>query len=120
MRSRQGIDRLVERLAEDGVLPSSDVAYSNVAITTGEEKGEGFYYQARRIVPELKYIGSIVIKKTLKSEWGCEDWKSGYRRGIKFPLLAGLRTKFDQKHGAQDWSEVRDWERPEHDWDRRE
>ena len=118
MRSRQGVDGLVERLAEDGVLPASEIAHSNVAITTGEEKREGFYYQVRRIVPDFKFISSIVIKKTLKSEWGCQEWKSGYRRGIKFPPLAELRAKFDRKHGPQDWSNVSDWERPECDWER--
>ena len=97
-RSWRGVDRLVERLAHDGVLPSGR---GNLAITTGEERGEGFYYHARKLVSDLKFESSIVIAKTLKGEWGCTTWKSGYERGIEFPPLNELRTAFDRKHGPR-------------------
>jgi hypothetical protein len=42
LHSRRGIDRLVEMIAHDGVVPAADFASScTIAITTGEEKGEG-------------------------------------------------------------------------------
>jgi hypothetical protein len=111
-RSRRGVDRLVEIVAHSGILPSMDSTYSNVAITTGEDRGEGFYSGARAMVPELKHESSIVIAKTLTSdEWGCESWKSGNRRGIKFPSLSELRDRFDRKHGSQDWpKDTVDWD----------
>ena len=110
-RSRRGIDRLVEMIAHSGTLPAADIAHPAVAITTGEEKGEGFYHDARQMVPELRHDGSIVVKKTLKDAWKCEDWKSGYRRGLRFPPLATLRTLFDERHGPQDWdNNIKDWE----------
>jgi hypothetical protein len=107
--SRRGIDQLVELVAHDGVLPGGHNFYPNVAVTTGEEKGEGFYFHARVLVPELKRLGSIVISNKLKGEWGCSPWKSGYQRGLRFPPLAELREKFDQRHGLQGWPPVADW-----------
>jgi hypothetical protein len=110
-RSRRGVDRLVEIVAHGGTLPAADASYTNVAITTGEDKGEGFHCGARSMVPELRHDSSIVVTKTLKDDWGCENWKSGYRRGIKFPPLLELRALFDRKHGPQDWpADVVDWE----------
>ena len=110
-RSRRGVDRLIEIVAHSGILPAGDVTHPNVAITTGEDKGEGLYCGARSMVPELKHDSSIVVAKTLKDEWACKSWKSGYRRGIEFPPLAWLRAQFDRKHGPQEWpSDVQDWE----------
>src|SRR6266516_4088424 len=65
-RSRRGVDRLVELVAYSGTLPTADPTYSNVAITTGEDKGEGFYCGARSMVPELRHDSSIVVAKVLK------------------------------------------------------
>ena len=61
-------------------------------MTSGEEDGNGFYAKARTLAPDLKYDSSIVISAALKRNWGCEPWKSGYERGIKFPPLAELRA----------------------------
>jgi hypothetical protein len=61
--------------------------YPDIAITTGEEKGEGFYCAARSLVPDLKYESSIVLANKLKAEWGCAAWKSGeFRHGIRTPF----------------------------------
>src|SRR5262245_27194273 len=110
-RSRRGVDRLIEMVAQGGTLPSADPTYPNVAITTGEDKGEGFYCGARSMVPELRHESSIVVAKALKDDWDCKTWKSGYRRGIEFPPLLELRAIFDRKHGPQDWpTDVLDWE----------
>jgi hypothetical protein len=113
--TRRGIDRLIEQICHDGILPSAHTIHPNVAVTTGEEEHRGFYYAARTLVPDLRYDSSIVIANRLK-EWGCEPWKSGYQRGIRFPALADLRLRFDCKHGPQDWPTSEggelDWEAP--------
>jgi hypothetical protein len=101
--SRRGIDRLVETLAHDGLLPSATVNHPNVAVTSGEERGEGFYCAARARVPELKYTPQRVIAETLRKDWNCKPWKSGYQRGIEFPLLA-------ERHGVQNWpTDITEW-----------
>ena len=111
--SRRGVDRLVETIAHDGILPAAHAIHPDVAVTTGEEKGDGFYCAARALVPDLKYESSIVISNKLKEEWGCSAWKSGNQRGLRFPLLAELREKFDKRHGKQAWpkgeDEVVEW-----------
>jgi hypothetical protein len=48
----------------------------------------------------------------LKDAWGCDKFKSGNVRGIKFPPLSELRDRFDKRHGKQDWPAIRDGE----DW----
>ena len=107
--SRRGMDRLIEIIAHDGAIPAIESAGSNVAITTGEDKGEGFYHAAKALVPELKHLGSIGVAKALRKEWGFKLWKSGYRRGIEFPPMRELREMFDQKHGKQAWPDMDDW-----------
>jgi hypothetical protein len=83
--SRRGIDRLIEILAHDGLLPCAEASDPSVTVTTGEDKGEGFYPAARKFAPDLKHLSSQIIAVTLKKEWGCTRYKSGYQRGIKFP-----------------------------------
>lgn len=106
--SRRDIDRLVEVIAHEGILPGS-TTHPDVAVTTGEERGVGFYHDAKTLVPELKRLGSIVTATTLNKQWGCETWRSANQRGLKFPPLKGLRDRFDKKHGKQDWPELDDW-----------
>jgi len=101
-QTRRGIDRLIEQIAHDGRLPSAHLTYLGVAITSGEEEGRGFYHQARVLVPDLRYDSTTMLARRLK-EWGCEPWKSGPQRGIKFPALVELRARFDKKHGPQEW-----------------
>jgi hypothetical protein len=104
--SRRGIDRLIEIICHEGVVSSAHETYSDIAITTGEEKGEGFYYAARTLVPDLKHVSSIIISQDLKQKWECTPWKAGNRRGIKFPPLGRLRELFDERHGQQEWPAV--------------
>jgi Mesyanzhinovviridae DNA primase len=101
--SRRGIDRLVEILAHDGILPCADASDPSITITTGEDKGEGFYPAARKLAPDLKHLSSQIIAVSLRKDWGCSRWKSGYQRGIKFPTLTELRERFDKRHGKQEW-----------------
>ena len=104
----------METVAHRGILPAAHANHPNVAITSGEENGNGFYPKAKSLAPDLKYVSSIVIGAALKKDWECEAWKSGWERGIKFPPLAKLRNIFDRKHGKQAWPTygddvVRDW-----------
>src|SRR5262249_49853318 len=46
--------------------PAADSMGPNIAITTGEDKGDGFYHAAKALVPDLKHLGSIGIKKALR------------------------------------------------------
>jgi len=101
--SRRGVDRLVEIMAHDGILPCADTSDPSITVTSGEGKGEGFYPAARTLSPELKHLSSQVIAASLQEDWGCSRWKSGYQRGIKFPPLLELRAAFDKRHGKQDW-----------------
>ena len=101
-------------MAHSGILPAAHAQHPNVAVTSGEENGNGFYPKARSLAPDLKYDSSIVISAALKKEWGCESWKSGYERGIKFPPLTQLRKAFDERHGKQAWPTYGDM--PARDW----
>jgi hypothetical protein len=112
--SRRGVDRVVELLAHSGILPAAHPQHPNVAVTSGEENGNGFYPKVRSLAPDLKYDSSIVIGAALKKDWECEPWKSGYERGIKFPPLAKLRAAFDNRHGKQAWPT--EAHRPVPDW----
>ena len=107
--SRRGVDSLIEIVAHAGILPAAHSHHPNVAVTSGEENGDGFYPKARSLAPDLKYASSVVIAAALKG-WGCKAWKSGNLRGIEFPPLKELRDDFDRKHGRQAWeTDDRDW-----------
>jgi hypothetical protein len=106
--SRRGIDLLIEVIASQAALPDPHSIYPNVVITSGEDKGRGFYCSARRLVPDLKHRSSIIIAKEL-AKWGCKPWKDSRLRGIEFPPLQEVRQRFDQRHGAQTWPTVDEW-----------
>lgn len=97
------MDRLVETIAHAGVLPSAHIELADVAITSGEDKSQGFYFAARSLVPDLRHVSSIIISSALKKEWGCVPWKDRAQRGLRFPTLVGIRELFDKKHGVQEW-----------------
>jgi hypothetical protein len=107
--SRRGVDLLIEVIASSGVLPNADPAHPNVAITSGESEGRGFYRAARTLAPDLKHRGSIVIARELTKVWRCAPWKDRSRRGIEFPPLGDLRALFDERHGEQDWPDMDEW-----------
>ena len=106
-RSRRGVDLLVESLAAEGVLPNAHSTYPDITITSGEEKGEGFWPLARKLVPDLKHLSSRVIGGTLKEKWSCKPWESHGRSGLKFPPLEELRAAFEARHGEQAWDSKR-------------
>jgi len=78
-------------------------------VTTGEDRGEGFYPAARRFSPDLKHKSSINIARDLNDQWGYKSWHSGNQRGIEFPPLQKFRALFDQRHGKQVWPPFEDW-----------
>jgi hypothetical protein len=101
--SRRDLDRLVETIAYDGSLPCAIDLHLDVAVTSGEADGKGFYVAARNLVPDLKHMGSVTMAEKLGDRWECRPWHSGDVRGIRFPPLQRLRALFDQRHGAQEW-----------------
>ena len=107
--SRRGVDQLIEIIANDGIVPRAHHDLANVAITSGEEKGRGFYVAARALVHELKFRSSPVIANELRKKWGCKPWKNAHLRGISFPMLSDLRQMFDRRHGPQSWPEMEEW-----------
>jgi hypothetical protein len=109
LHSRRGIDRLVEIIAHDANVPAAETNDPAIAITSGEDRGEGFYPAAKNLVPDLRHMSSVTIAKTLAKHWGCKPWKSGCRRGIEFPALREARELFDRKHGAQEWPPMEVW-----------
>jgi hypothetical protein len=101
--SRRRIDLLVENIAAEGIIPCAHPQYADIALTTGETEGNGFYAYAKKLVPDLKHAGSITIATTTVEEWGCSRWKSGGQRGIRFPSIQKLREIFVKKHGQVEW-----------------
>jgi hypothetical protein len=109
--SRRGIDQLIEIIAQEGALPNAHARYPNVAVTTGEERGQGFWAYVRKLVPDLKHQSSAAIMNNLKKNWACDRYKSNSTRGVRFPPLAELRRLFDDRHGEQSWPD------PQAEWD---
>jgi hypothetical protein len=110
--SRRGIDALIDHITDDGVLPCALTQFPWIVSTSGELKNPpaGFYAAARRIAPDLKRMHSRTIKRELIENWGCENWRSNGRNGLKFPALSDLRAKFDAKNKMQtNWSMPNEW-----------
>jgi hypothetical protein len=107
--SRRGVDALVEEIADQGTLPSAHATALDVAVTSGEDRGRGFYVAARRLVPDLRHRSSRVIANELIKSWGATTWTSHGLRGLRFPPLADLRRRFDEKHGVQGWPDGNEW-----------
>lgn len=111
--TRRGIDALVETVAHDGLLPFAHHNTPDVAITSGCEKGRGFWAWARETFPDLRFWKPESMAAELKSNWGCRRWRGHGVRGIRFPPLDVMRAAFDKRHGPQAWdTEVTEWEAP--------
>ena len=110
-RSRRGVDRLGRDRGPRRHTAGGGHHLSQRRHHHRGGQGRGLLLRRAVMVPELRHDSSIVVAKTLKEEWGCKTWKSGYRRGIEFPPLLELRAMFDRRHGPQDWpADVVDWE----------
>jgi hypothetical protein len=113
--SRKGVDALIEAVAHDGQLPCAKMTMPDVAITNGEAEREGFWHYAKTTVPDLRHRTSRSLMPELR-EWGCEPYKSGSVRGVRFPALDELRQRFDTKHGNQEWDDTEEWDEAE-EWE---
>jgi len=107
--TRRGVDALIEQICDDGVLPAAHPLNPHVALTTGEAKGEGFYVAAKALVPDLKYLSSVKLRRQLAKDWACTSWRDRSQRGVEFPSLSELRALFDARHGPQDWDVLPEW-----------
>src|SRR5262249_14946328 len=96
--TRRGVDRLIEIIGTEAVVPCAHEIYRDVALTSGEGEGKGFYAYAKTLVPDLRFSSSITIATSLVEQWGCARWRSGTTRGIRFPLLQELRDAFVSRH----------------------
>ncbi len=107
MQSLRGIDKVIADIAHEGSVPCVMLGHSNIARTSGDGDGQGFWEHCRQ-TPELRSANARAMMSRLR-EWGCESFKSGNRRGVQFPPLAVLRAKFDEKYGPQEWDDATDW-----------
>jgi hypothetical protein len=110
--SISGVDALIYHLASEGKLPCCRLSDASVAITTGEDKGEGFWAAIKTLVPEIRRMrGSIsrTVANILKEDWGCQDARTSNQRAIQFPPLLELRAMFDAKFGPQEWDSTAEW-----------
>ena len=109
LESLEGIDKVIAELAHEGCIPCPVVDRPDVAATTGEQHGQGFWHYCKRISPDLRSSNARSLMPKLR-EWDCSDFKSGNVRGVQFPPLQKLRAAFDQKYGAQSWNDAEDWQ----------
>jgi hypothetical protein len=107
--SRRGLDALVELLAAEGDALVPHATRPNVAITSGEKNGEGFWPKAYKLVPSLKHQQSRTLARQLKKSWGCKTIETNGVCGLEFPPLDELRAMFDAKHGKQEWEGPTEW-----------
>lgn len=115
LHSMTGLDAVIHSLANDGVLPCRIGQMNDVVSTMNEEQGFGFIAAAKRTTPSLRHTKAHIIKRELIKEWGCKEYDSNGKRGLKFPPLSELRSRFAQKYGEQEWlySDKLDWEIPQ-------
>jgi hypothetical protein len=115
--SRKGVDLLVEIACNEGVVPCQHNEYPNVSVTAGRDRYPGFDFYIEHH-KELAYLGPQTVKRRLKKEWGCVTGKEARRQkdgkqvgGIVWPSLADLRSRFEKKHGPQEWQrdDVEEW-----------
>lgn len=112
LASLHGIDRLIMEICDSGSLPEANEDAADIAITTGEALGQGFWAHCRKNVMGLKFTSAKAMATTLRKEWGCTSWHSGSQSGIRFPPLAVLREAFETKYGKVEWSaadNIKDW-----------
>jgi hypothetical protein len=109
--SRRGIDLLVEMACNTAVVPCQDQGDSSFSVTTGYQERSGFdYFIDHHADRELSRLGALKVKRSLAKNWGCvtgratRSQQQGNRRvGIRWPSLADLRKRFEDKYGPQEW-----------------
>jgi Family of unknown function (DUF5906) len=107
IESLRGIDRVIADIAHEGSVPCAMLGHPDIAVTSGEREGDGFWAYCKQAAPELRHAGPKTMMPKLRA-WGCKRIKSG-SRAIQFPPLGELRAKFDEKYGPQEWDDATDW-----------
>ena len=110
--SRKGVDRLVEEACSTARTPCQrgEPGFSECAnINTIDERFEGLdHYIDHHNDQELRRLGSMAVKRRLakdgrRRQGSPDDGRGSTTSGVWWPLLADLRTAFEQRHGAQTW-----------------
>ena len=107
--SLTGIDALIAILVRDGGLPYPASGRPDVCVTSGEDKGEGLWAYAKRVIPSLHHTTAHHMAKRLRDEWGCTHFRSSPIRGMQFPPLVELRARFCERYcqpnewGSEGW-----------------
>jgi hypothetical protein len=120
--SRRGIDLLVETACHMATVPCQIDGLPGVSLTSGYQQRMGFdYFIDYHSDHELKRLGSLKVKRSLKDDWGCITGKAARTRkkeenatvsAVLWPSLKELREKFEAKYGPQEWmwGKVEDWQ----------
>lgn len=109
IRSVEGVDKAMLIFANEGCLPCQVPGRPDVVATSGEQGGTGFWSSIQGKVKGLRHETSRSMMPKLKKRYGCEGFKSGNVRGVKFPPLGDLRRQLDKAFGAQDWDLEEEW-----------
>jgi hypothetical protein len=111
-RSRRGVDALVEMACNTAQVPCAAGEHPGISVT-GPEAFERYIETSRdRALAEL---GPIKVMNILRKQWGCVTGVrngTGHNRwsGMRWPSLKDLRSRFEAKHGPQDWqSDATEW-----------
>jgi hypothetical protein len=111
--TRNGIDALVEMIAQNATLPCAHYKSADVAITSGAKRGDGLWGFAVDRFPELRHMSPETMMNILKNDWECTRWRAGGQNGVRFPTLNKVRKLFDVRHGKQEWDmSVGSWQAP--------
>jgi len=114
-RTRSGMDAFIEQVCHDCFLPCAVNGCWGVAVTSGEENGQGLWHYIKTTTPGMRFQNARSLTRTLESDWGCRGgWHRDKLRGITFPSPADLRARFERKHGKQQWNTEApvDWQDP--------
>jgi hypothetical protein len=119
--SRKGVDALVEKACSEAVVPCRYKAGNFSGVDHADDNCGFDYFIDHHPDRELARLGSLTVKRRLTADWACITGKAarmtvyGKRKsGVVWPELKDLRTKFEAKHGQQNWlnQEVTAWEEP--------
>ena len=116
--SRRGVDLLVEVACSEAVVPCQHETLPNISICS-QYKNEHFFecdgfdhFINHHSDQQLRSLGALRVKRELAKEWGPgfitgdharSSMNGQQRRGIMWPPLSDLRSKFEDKYGKQTW-----------------
>ena len=118
--SRKGIDLLVETACATAVAPCQHMDLPGVSSTRGYQDRMGFdYFIDHHSDRDLQRMGSLKVKRELAKHWGCVTGKAARTQQdgkqvncILWLPLTELRTRFEAKHGKQEWLiDAQEWKK---------